>query len=131
MDTNTVAVIEKFGEKMDSFMGTLAEKAGVATDHFWPIFVQQQVISGYTSLGIAFFFVCIAAGLFLLGWVIRNKEETVFGDHQHGTTVFFTIISIAICVIVGIALGVSGPDVVGKILNPEFYAVQSLAQMLR
>jgi hypothetical protein len=50
MDTNTEQVINQFGNKLDNYIQITASKLGVATDHFWPIFVRQQKIRRFLFL---------------------------------------------------------------------------------
>ena len=48
--TNTLEVIQTFGNKIDSYIQIAAEKGNQTVEHFWPIMVRQQSIEGWTFI---------------------------------------------------------------------------------
>ena len=66
-------LVEKFGDKLDQYITVLASKAGVAADHFYPIFVRQQVITGIFELSLMAIGLISGIGLICLG--ISNDSE--------------------------------------------------------
>lgn len=135
MDTNTIQVIETFGTKLDSYLQVLASKAGVATDHFWPIFVHQQLISG--TIFCIGYIIMLCLAFFLVRMAVRNIGPA--SDHDLDNSVMCTAATKSF---LGFTLGgifivvclVGGPtfsESIGKVINPEYFAVQSLVQMVR
>lgn len=131
MNTNTVEIITEFGDKLDQYLGVLAEKAGVASDHFWPLFVKQQTIEAISSLlmfGIfaivAFVLIKIGTNAFARFSVNNNDGDETLGGVTCASGIILTLF-------ITIHLLFTGPKVIGKLLNPEYYAVQSLVQMVR
>ncbi len=132
MDTNTVQVINEFGSKLDSYMSVMATKIGVATDHFYPVVVQQQQIDGYIGIGQ----LVISMTIFLIS--IRrftsslsdNKDEKQISDRN----LFKVIASFVFGIVFGILTLTNLMDFknnVGMVYNPEFYAFKQLVTMVK
>lgn len=128
-------LVEKFGDKLDHYITALASKAGVAADHFWPIFVKQQMIEGI-YVGCLW---CIGFLIALTSLTIamRNYPNSANEDleKQHPTSTPKTIIGFivfavltGICAISAMAMG---QEIISKIFNPEYHAVQSLVNMVK
>ena len=124
---DTTQVINKFGEKLDQYLVVLASKVGVAADHFYPIFVRQQVISGISTL--LFLALGIIVSTLFIRWAITNLKFNTSAAETKSMFGFFAGIAIAIIVVLNIVIG--GSDCVSKICNPEFHALQSLVQMVK
>jgi hypothetical protein len=132
MNENTTQLMEKFGDKLDHYLQALADKAGVAAEHFWPIFVKQQMIEGITVL-----FFIILFGL-LSFFLLRMAINSVDGANNYEGT-YKDVSKTAIGYVAGIILAfacfftilVEAPPSIGKIFNPEYYAVQSLVEMVK
>jgi len=138
MDTNTVQVINQFGDKLDQYLGALANKAGVAADHFYPIFVRQQMIEGLT--GILILAVVAVAAVFFLKVGLLGAKSADAGDKwdagwlDTSRTIIGFVVGGACVLAVFISLvSTNSPfsNSIGKILNPEYYAVQSLVNMVK
>jgi len=120
MDTNTVQVIEDMGNKLDHYINTIASKVGVAADHFYPLFVRQQMISGFLGcffVVIGIIFIIVFLNLFIKS--IKSKEyDNAFG---WGWISFISILitSLILC------------TVAIKVFNPEYYAFQDLISMVK
>lgn len=136
MDTNTVQVIESFGTKLDTYITALASKAGVAADHFYPIFVTQQRIEGITSL--ACWVILAVITVFVIRFSLKNislanDKEKSYGEQ--GTAEIKSIVSgiagAGSALILLISFGSSSTATIGKIINPEYTAVQSLVKMVK
>ena len=128
--TNTIPpttsqVIEKFGDKLDQYMGALASKAGVAADHFYPIFVRQQVITGVTEL------LLLGMGAIVAYLLIRMGIANGRLDDAEDKSMFGYFAGTAIGIIIFFNVMIMGSDAISKICNPEFYAVQNLIQMVK
>lgn len=138
MDTNTVQLIESFGKKMDGYFSALAAKAGVATDHFYPLFVRQQTIEGIITLIALTIGVVITILMFKMA--LKNVDNNYDGysrnNHQgeaakFAKTVIGFVLGSVFTLLLIIMIGTDGMTTVGKLLNPEYYAVNSLVQMVK
>ena len=162
--TNVVAptatqLVEKFGDKLDQYITALASKAGVAADHFYPIFVKQQRITGIFEMFlmtvgafVGVFF--LRAGYFSMRDTIDTDDEgenrlsmrdTIDtddeGENRHNAykkredavnrTIFNYVVGAIFSIVASVAILAIGNDSVGKAFNPEFSAVQSLVQMVK
>ena len=133
MDTNTLQIIENIGDKLSGCFNVLAEKAGVAADHFYPIFVRQQMIESVTTL------VFISLGLIFTVWLFRmgvgNLKEANCGSENQNITTGKAFVGFSLGAILALVLlmviGENGTQLFAKILNPEYYAVQSLINMVK
>lgn len=133
MDTNTVGIINKAGEKLDGYIAVLAEKAGMATDHFWPVLVRQQIIEGIASG-----FLAIIAGI--LSYLLYKKGQSIIFN-ENDTRVEKNSKSDKYTILNGLALvfGVLFLMFCGRfffiglsqILNPEYAALQEVIKMIK
>lgn len=121
MDTNTVALIST---KLDATMTSIASKAGVAVDHFWPIFVRQQMIEGICNFALMFFGILIVLiCLKTFTWADKNEKESV--------ACISMIVGMCIFVITSAFIFAGFSDALSKVINPEYAAVQSIIQMVK
>ncbi len=131
MDTNTVAVVTDFGNKLDGYIAVLAEKAGVAVDHLWPVLAQQQVVEGWGGVGLFVLsaVMMVIAITLLFKCLPKNNEDYLSPKPFVGCiigAVCGAVFLISTCINV-----VDLPKNVAKIYNPEFYAMQSLVNMVK
>ena len=124
MNENTTQLMEKFGDKLDHHLQALAIQAGIATEHFWPIFVRQQMIEGVTSLFAMVLSALIA--FFLFKMFINSSKE----DNSPKNVIGFVFGMVLSIMCFGIMIN-EGANSIGKIFNPEYYAVQSLVEMVK
>lgn len=127
-------LVEKFGDKLDHYITALASKAGVAADHFWPIFVKQQMIEGIYAGCLWCMGLLIAISALTIA-MLNNPYSSDEQAKQHpnalpktiiGFIVFATLTSI--CAIAAIDVG---QEIISKTFNPEYHAVQSLVNMVK
>ncbi len=66
-------------EKVSGMLDQLAQQLGVAVDHFYPVFVQQQIITGTFNMGVSVITLLIGIlfGVFMYN-SIREKDEAAF-----------------------------------------------------
>ena len=125
MNTNTVQLVESFGSKLDQYIGVIAEKAGVATDYFWPIFVRQQLIEGYSMLILLFAILLITILMFRMGFKnIDSKKDNCKCGIGFGIAAVFSFILL-------VTVPANGVMSVEKVLNPEYFAVKSITEMVK
>jgi hypothetical protein len=128
MNTNELQVIEQLGSKIDSYVQTVAEKAGQSVEHFWPIFVKQQQIEGMWQAGLfGFFLMCC---LSLLFYTMATHKKGWGGQNDINARFITALASGALGLILVVSLG-SGGRILGKIYNPEYYAVEQVVKMIK
>ena len=125
--TNTLEVIQTFGNKIDSYIQIAAEKGNQTVEHFWPIIVRQQSIEAWVlimgiSLMILVCFVLLKRGIrdFI------NKETNDVS--MSGVLGIFSGFCLVCCIS---ALVFNFSDIVAKLLNPEYTALQEVIKMIK
>ena len=115
LQTTGKLIVEESFKRLDA----LAEKAGVAVEHFWPIFVQQQVLDWWSSFALAMFF--LVFGVLSLIYGLRKMK-----DPEEFTQYTALWIAGGIATFIGfIVLAFSISDI-SQVLNPEYHAIESL-----
>ena len=102
----------------------LAQKAGVAADHFYPVIVKQQVIEGCFFFAIVGIMTLVAT---ILTIATVRKDWSDYGDLTKEGLGF--IIAMALYFLVLIAFGVNGVHATSQVFNPEYYAVKDIIDM--
>ncbi len=112
-------------ERVDTVFAKLAEQAGVAQDHFWPLFVRQQVIEGIWFFSVISVVVIISIGLIL--WGIRLVKKASEPDSEY-SVLFIGVVFLLMCFL---SCLINGGDKLSRILNPEYAAVRELMRMIK
>ena len=134
MDTNTVQIVQEFGNKLDGYIITLSDKLGVAADHFWPVFVKQQTVEGWTTI-IGLFLALVGVFLFLKMALKNTEAANATGGNNYylatakcfagwGVSVVLFTIFLACAV-------ADGKIAISQIINPEYSAVSNLIRMVK
>lgn len=134
MNTNEIELIT---QKISTAFSTLSEKAGVATDYFWPILIKQEFYSGLASLLAWSAFTGISA--FIL---FRIKDKTLLGDKDRcgdrmpTRYMFITILLwgfiFAACIEATTGLEDGGLiNWIGRLFNPEYYALRNILTLIK
>lgn len=135
MDTNTVQLLEAFGNRLDSYIQVVSEKMGMAADHFYPVLINQCRLEGVVE---AFGIVVLAAAAILFLRVgfnnisHREEESMSLPPRDVKAIVSFILggISTLVC-IVSCADGGAMTSAVTKILNPEYAVIKKLLEMIK
>lgn len=119
---------DKYGAKINSALEQLSAKIGVGVDHFWPILVAQQKTQGFIQLGTCLGFTLILLTFYI--WVkrIESKYEDSRDMTFKGVMLFILIVASFIFLM---AVSVNLAEMIGKIINPEYYALKDVALMIR
>lgn len=113
--------VELLANKIDTAVTALSTKLGVASDHFYPILVKQQVISGYINLSwSALWFIC--ALILSIIAIIGIKNES------NGDGVAWGVF---IAILMTVATVVQFSNGLLSILNPEYYALIQITAMVK
>lgn len=114
-------------DKVITALKELASHLGTTVEKLWPVLVQQQKIVGLVDLTmlIVLFLTPIIVLLFIkkYDWADSRREPTKYG-----------VIGTACCILIGLCvlLGVIGmSDMISHIINPEYWALRDIANMLR
>jgi hypothetical protein len=110
---DTIGLEQKAVELLDA----MANKLGVGVDHFWPLFVREQMVSSWLAIGASILIILISIVIFVIGIRTKDDEAKVF------------------CVIISILLNV--PPIIimcnnlPVIFNPEYHALKALMEMMK
>jgi len=106
-------------EKVENAIAILADQLGMASDHFYPIIVQQQLIEGWIYVGICVPLFFIGLVLFAIG--LGGKDR---GTEDGNWAVF---IGLVFYVIAGIVCASN----LAQIINPEYYALMEIKSFIK
>lgn len=130
MDTNTVQLIESFGNKLDHYIQTVAEKGGQGVEHFWPILVKQQAFEGEVFFVVVVSLVALSIILLLGGIFYGKKSLSKSGENASVVNHIFTVIGMVAILFSIMALCFGAQENFLKIKNPEYYALKEVAKMI-
>ena len=127
--TNTLEVIQTFGNKINSYIQIAAEKGNQTVEHFWPIIVRQQSIEAWTLI-VGFFLIALTCTVLLIkaNGNFENKNGDLTKSGIFG--IIAGIVLIFDCLVMIINLG-NNVNIVSKILNPEYSALQEVIRMIK
>ncbi len=101
-------------EKVSGMLEQLAQQLGIAVEHFYPIFLKQQFITGVYDAVIAAVTFTISALLFWGAYTsIKDKDDAAFGFGLF--TLIFLVISLVL-----------GWQAVTHLYNPEYHALKDI-----
>jgi len=109
-------------QKASTALDAVAAKLGAGVDHFWPLFVREQVIQGYTCLLMIFLFWFVYIFVILVCVKFKNK----LNEFAIIIPVFIGLIGFAFSSTVLI-----DQKVIGKILNPEYHALKEVTGLMK
>lgn len=121
-------------EQTEKLIRELADRLGTTAEHLWGVLIRQAGISGITNL-----LVCAAWGA-LLAWGYRflrrkttaplatalNPHPRAEWDDQDWIWLVFGFVVAVVALVVGCNL----EQIVGSLLNPEYWALQQLLPQL-
>lgn len=118
-------------EKIDAYFRALAEQAGVAAEHFWPIFVRQQILEGW--IGIVLTALLITATVTSVAvWIMwlkqlwkKESDKAIFASVALG------FLSVVLFFGSGVNIDRTIKQNITKIANPEYAAVNAIAKMIK
>jgi hypothetical protein len=121
-------MVDKIYNDISTAIATLAEKLGVATEHVYNVLVRQQFYEGIFAL-IAVLLSIIATlflfKLFKIGLKLRDEKNEITGIGASYCVLSVISVSIAVSICFQYASGIV------KIVNPEYYAIQQILQMVK
>jgi len=103
-------------DKIDNAVQILAQKLGLATDHFYPIIVQQQVIEAITYIALIIPFIWLTH-------ITKKLFDETKGDERFGYAVLFCVGGVSIAAILAVNLP--------QLLNPEYYALMEIKDFIK
>ncbi len=128
MDSNSVQLLEKFGDKLDSYIQTIGTKLGQGTDHYYPILVKQQVLEGYLAL----IFIVFATVIIYCYFKFLPKNIELVGelDPIGFWAAGFVVAGGILSFILLITVVVNCWNVM-KIINPEYYVLMDVLSKIK
>jgi hypothetical protein len=146
--SETTEVVGAVKEEIFSRLDLLAEKLGTTAEHVYPIMVKQQMVEEFTA--ILFTVVCtvvllVAVYLFIKAFPTSNLdysnypnsatyEERMAFRKKISLAIAACIASGAIAAIFAIAWVIALAEVIagiGKLINPEYYAIQEIIYFIK
>jgi len=124
MNTETTEItvnsdtITAVSDKVENAITIMADKLGMASDHFYPIIVKQQLISGWTYIGLSVPLFLIATFLIFMG-----TDKSIDQEDRNWALFIGLIFYIFF-------IGVFGSNI-PQILNPEYYALMEIKQFIK
>lgn len=113
---------EELAVKVSEVIDVISAKLGVGVEYFWPIFVRQQSLRAIIAIvGFVFSCVLLSCSAYLFYWADKKGREGI---------VFISIVFGVISLIAFCGLGVEAIMSFPRILNPEYYALQSIMGMV-
>ena len=113
--------VELLADKVDTAITTLSSKLGVAADHFYPILVKQQIISGWISLSWSILWLSCAL---ILSFIAINGIKNEADGDAVGWFVFIAIL-MAVAAVIMFSGGLL------SVLNPEYYALLEVTRLIK
>lgn len=123
---------DKALDKAFNYIDAVAEKLGVAAEHVYGIMVKQQFVEGITTITMIPLMLLIFGFVFykLITYTSKNWDDLYADDRE----VFFGIMNIVvgiIFIITFIAFVVDVPGAIGRLVNPEYYAIKEILDVLK
>lgn len=114
-------------EKLKEVFAPIALKIGEGAEYGWTVIIKQQYVLAVGSAIIAL----ISAVVMGVGiWLIRRGLKYQADSHYDSTKEVMTAIGIGITALGTVVLGFSSFDVIARLINPDYYAIQFLMQMV-
>jgi len=112
-------------EKASNALDAITAKLGIGIDHFWPLFVKQQVTEGIIDLLIiCLVSMTIAIGIFLCRKFLKERLEESMMDVG-----MFSLIPLLLLTLFFAATIKGNP--ITKIFNPEYHALKEIMEMVK
>ena len=105
-----------------------AEQLGVASEHVWETLILQSQMSGIIGLSL----LLVSALLSTIGVVYFLRMFTSSEDtDREFAGGLGSIVTVVFLFAITIAFLTNGPDMIMQIANPEYYAFQEVAEILK
>jgi hypothetical protein len=119
-------------EKLTQYIEVLAQKLGVAAEHLYGVLVRQAKVEGI--IGLILYGVLIPALLFVSYKVVSmaiKKWDDIYEADLEMPTILGIIFLLAITVIITICGFMDIPGDIGRLINPEYYAIKELLDVIK
>lgn len=122
-------------EKVDAYIKSLADSLGVAAEHVYGLLVKQQIVEGAVEL-LLFSIILISGFIFCKTISTKTKD---FRENYKGKRItglgedILLFLIYASWVFYGLAVIIAlctFPSSIGKLINPEYYAIKEILDVL-
>jgi len=128
--TNITKIAVDMGDNFTKLFQQLANQIGTTVDKIFPWFVKQQIIEGWCGLTITTLILIVGFLLLIFNFRKRNFEESRTSYIPINFNSCLVIIGWIMFGIGFLAFSIGSTYWIGKIINPEYAAVQDLIQQL-
>jgi hypothetical protein len=103
----------------------------------WQITIKQQMVEAYSLLFLILFLIVVASILMFVGYKMSktnvNGEPLGFFCSYEGPTIACLPSGISICMYVGSFIVVMDnfSGLIGRIINPEWYAIEAILRLIK
>jgi len=113
-------------DKAMAYIDKLAAKLGVAAEHVYGVLVKQAVVSGVLST--LMMIAAIIVAVFLTKSLAKKSREYQKHVGEYSLNPYQVIhwCMVFALTVLSIAALTNGSDMVGKIINPEYYAIKEI-----
>ena len=122
-------LVVSLGNKVEDLFGSLAEQIGVGVEHFWPIFVRQQVIYGTMGVIGWVFFAIVIVVLVTIG--CKNGKKYDWENGNEHLYMPYLIIAGIIGFILLMYSCIEMPTAVSRVINPEYHALSDIISKVK
>ena len=111
--------LNEVSNKIENALTIMADKLGVASDHFYPIIVEHQLIQGWIYIWLAIPILLLATIFVTFGFLDRKRDSEASNWSFFLSIIFYIIF-----------MGVAGSNL-AQILNPEYYALMEIKDFIK
>ena len=111
-------------QKAENALDAIADKLGTGIDHFWPLFIKQQWADGIISIII---FVLIMMFFILLSYISYKNYK----NGPNPDTGLILTLALLATALVGLLVVYELRTGILQILNPEYYALKEIMELMK
>lgn len=130
MNETTVDFLIEKTDQFGNVISELAKQMGVAAEHIYAVMVRQQYVEGIVGLIGLSLFMMLAILIFTVSYKSR-KALLLEGCSDSYDVVIIRWVGMVVSFILMIVIILVGMHYGKVLLNPEYYAIQDIMEMIR
>jgi hypothetical protein len=117
-------------KKLTEYLEIMAKKLGVAAEHLYEVLTKQAMVEGIIDLIFYPILFLIIFPIFIFCFKKYRYHEKECNWSEESNYMIASIISGVVAAALLIGVLATMPDSIGRIINPEYYAIQDLLDVL-